>query len=153
MMIATPSPRPPIFPRRQAARALDGAGVGRLRHGQRHRPGSAARQPRRWVGAPPISPIAAAVALFLLARYFPIKPVHTGERRIDWLGALLLVVAVGAPLAALELGFASGDHAHPAWRWAWPWRAPPPSPCWFRSNGAWHPRSSLRVLAAANRNC
>ena len=42
-----------------------------------------------------------------------IKPVHTGERRIDWLGALLLVVAVGAPLAALELGFASGDHAHP----------------------------------------
>ena len=39
-----------------------------------------------------------------------IKPVHTGERRIDWLGALLLVVAVGAPL---ELGFASGDHAHP----------------------------------------
>ena len=25
-----------------------------------------------------------------------IKPVHTGERRIDWLGALLLVVAVGA---------------------------------------------------------
>lgn len=75
----------------------------------------AARQPRRWVGAPPFH-IAdrrrrrAVPAGALLPR---IKPVHTGERRIDWLGALLLVVAVGAPLAALELGFASGDHAHP----------------------------------------
>ena len=76
--------------------------------------GGAATQALGWRAAFFISPIAAAVALFLLARYFPrIKPVHTGARRIDWLGALLLVVAVGAPLAALELGFASGDHAHP----------------------------------------
>ncbi|KAA5922446.1 MFS transporter [Achromobacter xylosoxidans] len=77
--------------------------------------GGAATQALGWRAAFFISPIAAAVALFLLAKYFPrIRPIHTGERRIDWLGAVLLVVAVGAPLAALELGFARGEHAHPA---------------------------------------
>ncbi|CAB3650243.1 MAG: MFS transporter [Achromobacter pulmonis] len=76
--------------------------------------GGAATQALGWRAAFFISPIAAAVALFLLARYFPrIRPVHTSERRIDWVGAVLLVVAVGAPLAALELGFAEGEHAHP----------------------------------------
>ena len=38
---------------------------------------------------------------------------HDGSRKIDWLGAILLVIAVGAPLAALELAFAGGDHAQP----------------------------------------
>jgi predicted MFS family arabinose efflux permease len=38
---------------------------------------------------------------------------HDGSRKIDWVGAILLVLAVGAPLAALELAFARGEHAHP----------------------------------------
>ncbi|WP_425265303.1 MFS transporter [Achromobacter agilis] len=76
--------------------------------------GGAATQALGWRAAFFIAPIAAAGAFFLLARYFPrIRPVHNGSRKIDWLGAILLVVAVGAPLAALELAFASGDHAHP----------------------------------------
>ncbi|WP_175176156.1 MFS transporter [Achromobacter pestifer] len=76
--------------------------------------GGAATQALGWRAAFFISPIAAAGAFFLLARYFPrIRPIHDGSRKIDWLGAILLVLAVGAPLAALELAFASGEHAHP----------------------------------------
>lgn len=76
--------------------------------------GGAVTQALGWRAAFFISPIAAAVTLFLLARYFPrIRPLHDESRKIDWLGAILLVIAVGAPLAALELAFASGDHAHP----------------------------------------
>ena len=76
--------------------------------------GGAATQALGWRAALFISPIAAAGAFFLLARYFPrIRPIHDGNRKIDWVGAILLVLAVGAPLAALELAFASGDHAQP----------------------------------------
>ncbi len=76
--------------------------------------GGAATQALGWRAAFFIAPISAAVALFLLARYFPrIRPQHSETRRIDWLGAVLLVLAVGAPLAAVELSFASGDHAQP----------------------------------------
>lgn len=76
--------------------------------------GGAVTQALGWRAAFFISPVAAAVALFLLAKYFPrFHPVHTEERRIDWIGAVLLVVAVGAPLAALELAFAKDEHAHP----------------------------------------
>src|SRR5690606_18083524 len=78
--------------------------------------GGAATQALGWRAAFFISPIAAAAALFLLARYFPrIRPLHAGQgaQRVDWLGSVLLVIAVSAPLAAMELGFASGSHAHP----------------------------------------
>ena len=76
--------------------------------------GGAATQALGWRAAFFISPIAAAGAFFLLARYFPrIRPIHDGSRKIDWVGAILLVLAVGAPLAALELAFARGEHAHP----------------------------------------
>ncbi|KNE28275.1 MULTISPECIES: MFS transporter [Achromobacter] len=76
--------------------------------------GGAATQALGWRAAFFISPIAAAGAFFLLARYFPrIRPIHDGSRKIDWVGAILLVLAVGAPLAALELAFAQGEHAHP----------------------------------------
>ncbi|SAI51847.1 transport transmembrane protein [Bordetella ansorpii] len=78
--------------------------------------GGAATQALGWRAAFFISPIAGAVALFLLARYFPtIRPrAAAGEtRRIDWLGSVLLVVAVGAPLAAMEIAFAPGDTANP----------------------------------------
>jgi len=76
--------------------------------------GGAATQALGWRAAFFISPIAAAGAFFLLARYFPrIRPIHDGSRKIDWVGAILLVLAVAAPLAALELAFARGEHAHP----------------------------------------
>ncbi|MDX3987436.1 MAG: MFS transporter [Achromobacter sp.] len=76
--------------------------------------GGAATQALGWRAAFFISPVAAAGAFFLLARYFPrIRPMHDGSRKIDWVGAILLVLAVGAPLAALELAFAQGEHAHP----------------------------------------
>lgn len=78
--------------------------------------GGAATQALGWRAAFFISPLAALAALYLLARYFPaIRPAvsETEGRRIDWLGSLLLVVAVGAPLAAMELGFAPGARAHP----------------------------------------
>ncbi|OZI33542.1 MFS transporter [Bordetella genomosp. 5] len=76
--------------------------------------GGAATQALGWRAAFFIAPIAAAAAFFLLWRYFPrIPPAHSGSARIDWVGAILLVIGVGAPLAALELGFAPGDRAHP----------------------------------------
>ncbi|AMG86732.2 MFS transporter [Bordetella bronchiseptica] len=76
--------------------------------------GGAATQALGWRAAFFISPLAAVAALFLLARYFPrIRPAQTASRRIDWVGGLLLIVVVGAPLAAIELAFAPGDGAHP----------------------------------------
>ncbi|CAM3981500.1 MFS transporter [Bordetella tumulicola] len=78
--------------------------------------GGAATQAFGWRAAFFIAPVAAIVALFMLARYFPhIRPLHasTDKQRIDWLGSLLLIIAVSAPLAAMELGFAPGEHAHP----------------------------------------
>lgn len=67
-----------------------------------------------WRAAFFISPISAAAAFYLLARYFPnLRPAQKNSHGIDWIGAILLVVAVSAPLAALELGFAPGEHAHP----------------------------------------
>lgn len=78
--------------------------------------GGAATQALGWRAAFFISPCAALAALFLLMRYFPrIRPpgAQDGGRRIDWVGALLLIIAVSAPLAAVELGFAPGGHAHP----------------------------------------
>jgi len=76
--------------------------------------GGAATQALGWRAAFFISPVAAAVSLFLLARYFPrIRPMASEGRRIDWIGSVLLVAAVGAPLAAMEIAFAPGDAAHP----------------------------------------
>lgn len=78
--------------------------------------GGAATQALGWRAAFFISPIAAVVALFLLARYFPrFQPLAEQKQQsgIDWLGGILLVIAVSAPLAAIELAFAEGEHAHP----------------------------------------
>jgi len=65
-----------------------------------------------------VNPLVAAVAFWLLVRHFPaLPPQSQGDsrthRHIDWLGALLMVIAISAPLAALELAFATGSHAHP----------------------------------------
>lgn len=78
--------------------------------------GGAATQALGWRAAFFISPIAAVAALFLLARFFPrIRPLTTqsSNQRIDWVGSLLLIIAVSAPLAAMELAFAPGEHAQP----------------------------------------
>ncbi|MFU1912849.1 MFS transporter [Bordetella avium] len=74
--------------------------------------GGIATQALGWRAAFFIAPIAAAIALFLLARYFPrIKPAQSGK--VDWIGSILLIIIVGAPLAAMELAFAPGDDARP----------------------------------------
>jgi len=77
--------------------------------------GGAITQALGWRAAFFVSPVAALLALVLVARFFPrIRPQHDGgRRRVDWTGAVLLVVAVAAPLAALELAFAPGDEARP----------------------------------------
>lgn len=78
--------------------------------------GGAVTQALGWRAAFFVAPVAAAAALFLLGRYFPnMVSLHSGARKIDWLGAFLLVVGVAAPLAALELAFAPGEHSHPWW--------------------------------------
>lgn len=77
--------------------------------------GGAVTQALGWRAAFFIAPVAAVAALLLLARYFPrIRP-HAGvaKPRIDWLGSVLLIVAVSAPLAAMELAFAPGQDGLP----------------------------------------
>jgi len=76
--------------------------------------GGAVTQALGWRAAFFVSPIAAIGTLFLLSRYFPrLRPAQTENPRIDWLGAILLVIGVAAPLAALELAFAPGSQTAP----------------------------------------
>jgi EmrB/QacA subfamily drug resistance transporter len=68
--------------------------------------GGAVTEAINWRAAFFVTPLMAIVAFALLWVYFPrLTPVHTSRPRIDWLGGALLAVAVGAPMAALELGF------------------------------------------------
>jgi len=61
-----------------------------------------------WRAAFFVSPVMAVVAFVMLLIYFPLlKPRHEQPPRIDWLGGVLLALAVGTPMAALELGFSS----------------------------------------------
>ncbi len=63
-----------------------------------------------WRAAFAVTPITALIGLVMLARYFPhIRPAHRGVR-VDWIGGLLLILAVGAPMLALELGFSQPPH-------------------------------------------
>lgn len=63
-----------------------------------------------WRMAFMVVPLTALPTLWVLYRHFPNMrtdvPAH--ERRIDWIGGLLLVVGVGAPLMALQLAFEGG---------------------------------------------
>ncbi|GAA4337590.1 MFS transporter [Pigmentiphaga soli] len=71
--------------------------------------GGAVTQAIGWRAAFLVVPAVAVVSFVMLFRYFPrLVPRHERRPRIDWLGGVLLVVAVGAPMAALELGFAVG---------------------------------------------
>lgn len=65
-----------------------------------------------WRAAFFVVPLAALPTFWLVYRYFPDMRPDTGRHRprIDWLGGLLLVCAVGAPLVALEVGFAGEGH-------------------------------------------
>lgn len=76
--------------------------------------GGAVTEALGWRAAFAVVPISAVFAMILIARYFPrIRPLHDGQRYIDWGGGILLIVAVAAPLAALQLAFGSGTGRHP----------------------------------------
>lgn len=65
-----------------------------------------------WRMAFMVVPIAAVPTLFTIWRYFPdLRPGYRASlRELDWLGGLLLVVALGAPLGALQYGFSGEGH-------------------------------------------
>jgi MFS family permease len=64
-----------------------------------------------WRAAFAVTPITAVFGLFLLFRYFPnIRPPRTPGVRVDWVGGLLLILAVGAPMLTIEVGFAQPAH-------------------------------------------
>jgi len=67
-----------------------------------------------WRAAFFLTPTAAAVALYMIWKYFPrvTPPPKPDNHRFDWLGAFLLTVAVGAPLAGLELAIAPSATSH-----------------------------------------
>ncbi len=75
--------------------------------------GGAITQAFGWRMAFMVVPLVALPTIWVVYRYFPAMrtemPAH--ERRIDWLGGLLLMVGVGAPLGALQIAFAGDGHA------------------------------------------
>ena len=79
--------------------------------------GGAVTQALGWRAAFFITPLCGVVALYLVKRHFPdIRPAHDARRRtIDWPGAILLTMAVGAPLAGLELLVARNDAIPAGW--------------------------------------
>lgn len=69
-----------------------------------------------WRAAFFVTPIAALLGLVMTWRYFPwIKPVRDARLRLDWLGSLLLTLAVGAPLAGVELLTGLGESTYRLW--------------------------------------
>ena len=76
--------------------------------------GGAITQEFGWRAAFLVAPVAALASFFLIWRYFPkFHPTIDGARKIDWVGGLLLIVAVAAPLGALQIGFARGGAGSP----------------------------------------
>lgn len=76
--------------------------------------GGAVTEALGWRAAFAVVPISAAFSMVLISRYFPrIRPMHDGQRKIDWGGSVLLIIAVAAPLAALQLAFGTGTASHP----------------------------------------
>lgn len=57
-----------------------------------------------WRAAFFITPIAALIEIVMTWRHFPrIKPVRDTKLSLDWLRSLLLTLALGVPLAGVEL--------------------------------------------------
>lgn len=72
--------------------------------------GGAITQELGWRAAFFVTPIAALIGIVTTWLYFPrIKPERTASVRLDWLGSLLLSIAVGAPLAGIELLTSQGQ--------------------------------------------
>jgi EmrB/QacA subfamily drug resistance transporter len=72
--------------------------------------GGAITQELGWRAAFFVTPLAALIGIITTWLYFPrIKPKRTASVRLDWLGSLLLSIAVGAPLAGLELLTSQGQ--------------------------------------------
>jgi EmrB/QacA subfamily drug resistance transporter len=72
--------------------------------------GGAITQELGWRAAFFVTPIAALIGIITTWLYFPrIKPELTASVRLDWLGSLLLSIAVGAPLAGVELLTSQGE--------------------------------------------
>jgi predicted MFS family arabinose efflux permease len=72
--------------------------------------GGAITQELGWRAAFFVTPIAALIGIITTWLYFPrIKPERPASVRLDWLGSLLLSIAVGAPLAGLELLTSQGQ--------------------------------------------
>ena len=78
--------------------------------------GGAITQELGWRAAFFVTPIAALVGIITTWLYFPwIKPERTAPIRLDWLGAICLTIAVGAPLAGVELLTTQGDSTPRIW--------------------------------------
>ncbi len=75
--------------------------------------GGAVTEMLGWRAAFMIVPLVAIPTLWIIRRYFPnMRPaVRASIRQLDWVGGLLLILAVGAPLIALDVGFAGEGHA------------------------------------------
>ena len=72
--------------------------------------GGAITQELGWRAAFFVTPLAALIGIITTWLYFPrIKPERTASVRLDWLGSLLLSIAVGAPLAGIELLTSQGE--------------------------------------------
>lgn len=78
--------------------------------------GGAITQELGWRAAFFVTPIAALLGIVTTWLYFPwIKPERSARIRLDWLGSILLTIAVGAPLAGLEILTAQGESAYRLW--------------------------------------
>lgn len=78
--------------------------------------GGAITQSLGWRAAFFVTPIAALFGMITTWRYFPlIKPLRDSKLRLDWLGSFLLSIAVGAPLAGVELLTGTGETSYRFW--------------------------------------
>ena len=78
--------------------------------------GGAVTEALGWRAAFFVTPLAALVGLYTTWRYFPwLRSTRTTAPSLDWLGGLTLILAVGAPLAGIELVSASTDTTVQLW--------------------------------------
>lgn len=78
--------------------------------------GGAITQELGWRAAFFVTPIAAVVGIVTTWLYFPwIKPERSATLKLDWMGSLLLILAVGTPLAGVELLTSTGEIEYRLW--------------------------------------
>ena len=77
--------------------------------------GGVVTQALGWRAAFFVIPITAIIAFVMIWRFFPrLQPVSDDQHRMDWVGALLMAITVGAPLIGIEL-LTGRDSTVPAW--------------------------------------